>query len=348
MDVENDPDRAVAAIADRQWGVVKRRQLAASGLSRTAIADRVARKRLRVMYRGVYALGHARLRREGEWLAAAWASGERAVLSHWDAAAHLGLMPLHGRLIHVTTPVRSGRIPDRRRIKLHRVGTLRAWECALIEEIPTTTVARTLLDLAPELRPRAMEDAIAQANRLDLFDLVAVRRCLDEHPRQHGAPALRRLLEALEGVGTADVRSILEILVLQLCDDHGLPQPIANATVEKFLVDFFWPTKRLIVEADSYTYHSMPGAFERDRERDQHLTLAGYTVVRFTHAQVTRQPTLVRHRLRRLLGDPGRFERHGDVENDPDRKEVAQDHRAGARTARGAARPGCPPRSCAD
>jgi hypothetical protein len=146
-----------------------------------------------------------------------------------------------------------------------------------------------------------MEDAIAQANRLDLFDLLAVRRCLDQHPRQHGAPALRRLLDALEGVGTADVRSTLEILVLQLCDDYRLPEPIANATVEGILVDFFWPTKKLAVEADSYTYHSMPGAFERDRERDQQLTLAGYTVVRFTHAQVTNQRALVRRRLRRLL-----------------------------------------------
>jgi hypothetical protein len=146
-----------------------------------------------------------------------------------------------------------------------------------------------------------MEDAIAQANRLDLFDLLAVRRCLDEHPRQHGAPALRRLLDALEGVGTADVRSLLEVLVLQLCDDYALPEPIANATVDGILVDFFWPAKRLMVEADSYTYHSMPSAFERDRERDQHLTLAGYTVVRFTYTQVTRQPALVRRRLRRLL-----------------------------------------------
>ncbi|HEV7492662.1 MAG TPA: DUF559 domain-containing protein [Baekduia sp.] len=162
-------------------------------------------------------------------------------------------------------------------------------------------MARTLLDLSPELRPRAMEDAIAQANRLDLFDLLAVRRCLDEHPRQHGAPALRRLLDALQGVGAADVRSILEVLVLQLCDDHVLPQPVANARVEGFLVDFFWPAKRLMVEADSYTYHSMPGAFERDRERDQQLTLAGYTVVRFTYTQVAQTPALVRRRLRRLL-----------------------------------------------
>ena len=45
----------------------------------------------------------------------------------------------------------------------------------------------------------------------------------------------------------------------------------------------------------------MPSAFERDRERDQLLTLAGYTVVRFTHKQVTRQRQAVADRIRRLL-----------------------------------------------
>jgi very-short-patch-repair endonuclease len=223
------------------------------------------------------------------------------VLSHGDAAAHWGLMPTHGRLIHVTKPSTAGSDPDRTRIKLHRVGTLRPWECTLTKEMPTTTVARTLLDLSPHLRPRAMEDAIAHANRLGLFDLLAVRRCLDEHPRQHGAPALRRLLDALTGTGAADLRSMLEVLLLQLSDDHQLPAPVANAQIEGFIVDFSWPRTRLIIEADSYTYHSMPSAFERDRERDQHLTLAGYTVVRFTHKQVTRQRKAVADRIRRLL-----------------------------------------------
>jgi very-short-patch-repair endonuclease len=45
----------------------------------------------------------------------------------------------------------------------------------------------------------------------------------------------------------------------------------------------------------------MPSAFERDRERDQQLTLAGYAVVRFTYNQVVRQPAMVAHRVRRLL-----------------------------------------------
>ncbi len=146
-----------------------------------------------------------------------------------------------------------------------------------------------------------MEDTIAHANRLGVFDLVAVRRCLDEHPRQHGAPTLRRLLDALAGTDAADLRSMLEVLLLELCDDHHFLEPITNAHVAGFTVDFYWPHKRLIIEADGYTYHSTPSAFERDRERDQHLTLAGYTVVRFTYMQVTRQRRAVADRIRRLL-----------------------------------------------
>jgi hypothetical protein len=223
------------------------------------------------------------------------------VLSHFDAAALWDLTPNRGSRIHVTRPSTSGRAPDPSRIHLHRVGTFRAWEGTRTDGIPATTPARTLLDLARHLRPRAIEDVIGRADRLGLFDLLAVRRCLDEHPRQPGAPRLRRLLDALHGVGVADLRSLLEVRFLQLCDDHGLPEPRANPRVAGMLVDFFWPEGKLIVETDGYAYHSSRAAFERDRERDQRLALAGYTVMRFTYHQVTQTPEAVAHRIRRLL-----------------------------------------------
>jgi hypothetical protein len=297
----DDIDQRIAAFAAGHHAVATHAELRALGLGARAIEYRLAIGRLHRQYKAVYAIGHPLLTREGRWRAAVLAGGTTAALSHWDAAAHWGLMPARGRLIHVSKPSLSGRDPDRSRIRLHRVGTLRAWECTVTDEIPSTTVARTLLDLSPHLRPRVMEDVIAQANRLDLFDLLAVRRCLDEHPRQHGAPALRHVLDALRGTDAADLRSILEVLLLQLADDYHLPEPVANAQIEGFTVDFYWPAKRLIIEADSYTYHSMPSAFERDRERDQQLTLAGYTVVRFTYNQITRQRQAVATRIRRLL-----------------------------------------------
>jgi very-short-patch-repair endonuclease len=301
MGAQNDTDLQIEALATRQDGVVLRQQLLALGLGRKAIAYRVRIGRLLVEYDGVYAVGHRALTRAGRWRTAVAACGPTAVLSHWNAAALWDLLPPRGRLIHVIRPSTSGRDPDPARIRLHRVGTFRAWEGTITEGIQTTTVARTLLDLSPRLRPRAMEDVIARANRLALFDLLGVRRCLREHPRQPGAPALRRLLDALEGIGAADLRSALEVKLLQLCDDHDLPVPHANVRIAGLLVDFHWPGTNLIVETDGYAYHSTRAAFERDRERDQRLTLAGYTVVRFTYNQVTQTPEAVAHRIRRLL-----------------------------------------------
>jgi hypothetical protein len=298
---QRDLDRRVSVLATDQHGVVTRRQLRDIGLSNKNIDYRIAAGRLIRLSAGVFAVGHSCLTREGRWMAAVLGCGERAVLSHHDAAAHWGLTPTRGILIHVTTPQRSGRVSDPRRVRLHRVGTLTADEATRHHVVPVTTPARTLLDIASILRPRALEDAIAQSDRLGLFDLVAVSRVLGAHPRQHGAPRLRRVLEAIAGAGAAETRSPLEVALLQLCDDLDLPTPMTNVVLAGFIVDFHWVGTNLIVETDGYAYHSMPLAFEADRERDQLLTLAGYRVVRLTYNQVTRRRSQTARRLRDLL-----------------------------------------------
>jgi hypothetical protein len=301
MCARTDPDHRIAALALRQHGAVAHRQLRKLGLTNREIGYRLEVGRLHRRHPEVYAVGHALLSREGRWMAAVLACGRRAALSHWDAAALWGLMPARGERIEVSTPSRSGRDPERARIRLHRVGTLRDEERTVVDGVPTTTVARTLLDLAPRLAPRALEDLIGQASRLGVFDRWTVLRCLEAHPRRPGSPALRGVLSALEGRDAADLRSALEVRFLQLCDDHGLPAPATNVRVAGFLVDFHWPGTRLIAETDGYAYHASRASFERDRDRDQRLTLAGYTVVRFTYRQVTRTPEAVAHRLRVLL-----------------------------------------------
>jgi very-short-patch-repair endonuclease len=300
-----DPDRRIGALATEQHGVVARRQLTELGLTPQHIAYRIDIGRLVRIFRGVYAVGHPRLTREGRWMGAVLTCGPRSVLSHADAAAHWELMPARGVLIDIATPVRSGRRPDRRRIRLHRMAALTSDEVTVHDAIPVTTPARTLLDLASILRPRALEDAIAQADRLTRFDLVAVRRVLDAHPRQHGAPALRGLLDRLARADVAETRSALEVALLQLCDDNALPAPRANVPIAGFIVDFHWPGTDLIVETDGYAYHRMPTTFETDRDRDQVLMLAGYRVARFTYSQLTRQRSKSATRLHDLLTGSG-------------------------------------------
>src|SRR3954452_24886422 len=54
----------IRVIAARQHGLVARRQLIAAGLGEDAIEHPLATKRLLRLRRGVYAVGHAELRRE--------------------------------------------------------------------------------------------------------------------------------------------------------------------------------------------------------------------------------------------------------------------------------------------
>jgi very-short-patch-repair endonuclease len=100
-----------------------------------------------------------------------------------------------------------------------------------------------------------------------------------------------------------DTRSVLEELVLALCDAHGLPRPRVNTVIEGRERDFCWPHARLVVEADSYTWHRSPSALDDDRERDVTLTLAGFRVLRFTWEQVTRRPRYVTAALLAALDD---------------------------------------------
>jgi uncharacterized protein DUF559 len=301
----SDPDHVIADTATMQHGPIGRAQLRAAGLTDDDIDYRVRRGRLIRLYPQVFAVGQRSMPREGRWMAAVLACGPRAVLSHGDAGALWDLVPVRGAVIHVTTSSRAGRVPDRRRVRLHRVGTLTEEETTVHDGIPVTTPARSLLDLSPSLRPRALEAVVERMDRLSLFDLVAVRRCLDAHPRQSGAPRLRAVLERLAGADVADTRSALEVAFLQLCDDHDLPTPLTNTVVAGFLVDFFWPDQNLIVETDGFAFHRTPTAFDADHDRDQQLTLAGYRVVRFTYNQVTRSRRETARLLRRILNGSG-------------------------------------------
>src|SRR3954463_12665827 len=136
-------DALIAGVAARQHGVISYPQLESLGLSRSSIDRRVRAGRLHRIHRAVYAVGYKRLTQRGRWMAAVLAAGDGAVLSHRSAAALWQILPPHGRT-HVTP---SRRLQDRDRITFHSQ-SLQFDEVTEHDGIPTTTVARTLLDLA--------------------------------------------------------------------------------------------------------------------------------------------------------------------------------------------------------
>ncbi len=299
MPTRNDTDPVIGALAARQWGVVVRRQLLDAELTTAMIGERVRAGRLIRLHRGVYAVGHARLRREGRWLAAVLAVGPGAVLSHRDAAGLHDLRPANHAAIDVTTTANR---PDEPGIRVHRTRVLDAEDVTTASGIPVTTVARTLVDLAGTIPRDHLTKAIKESERQRTFDLRKVQAAM-ARTRGRTGRGHRALTQAIEECAAFEhhhTRSPLEDAFLRLLRDRGLPLPATNALIEGYEVDAVWRSQRIAVELDGWTDHQTRRAFEKDRERDAALTAAGWRVVRFTHDQVTRRPDHVLSTLRRL------------------------------------------------
>ena len=290
-------ERQLATLAERQHGVVALRQLVALGITRDSIRRRLESSRLHRVYPGVYAVGHARLTLHGRWMAAVLACGERTLLSHNDAAALWEILPVKGTRIHVTVAARGGH--PRRGLCVHSTLHLSPAERAIRDNIPVTSVARTLLDIAESDAPR-LGRAWDAAARLRLLDLRAVETTCENGQGRRGLKHLVPLLDDRTRV-TSDTRRELEARFFDLCRTFDLPPPSCNVLVEGYLVDAFWRAHRLIVELDSWKFHRDRGAFERDRERDALLQAAGYRVVRITWRRLTEHPADVARLIRRLL-----------------------------------------------
>ena len=231
--------------------------------------------------RGVYAVGRPELTSHGRWMAAVLACGPGAVLSHGSAAELWGVRPGHSSPIEISVLVASEhRCPG---VRTHRRTGLSGVDVTLHEGIPVTNVVLTLIDLACSLDARQLERAVNEADRLDLIDPSALRLALDAYAGRPGVARLRGLLDRRTFRLTD---SGLERLFLSLVSQAGLPLPLTRQHLNGFRVDFLWPDLRLVVETDGLRYHRTPAQQARDHARDQAHLAAGFTPLRFTHAQV--------------------------------------------------------------
>ncbi len=141
--------------------------------------------------------------------------------------------------------------------------------------IPVTTPKRTIEDLEGTIEPRLWRRAKRQAefagHRLDL--------------------------------PTDRSRSDLERDFLAFLDRHQLPRPTVNVRLPEIEgeVDFLWARNRLVVETDFFDYHRGSVAFEEDHRRDLALRRAGYSVRRYTGAQLDERPSEILADLREAL-----------------------------------------------
>jgi very-short-patch-repair endonuclease len=229
-------------------------------------------------------------------MAAVLACGQDAVLSHESAAALWGIAPEAVGLIDVSVPFGSFNRPPG--IRVHRRYGLRPADLTETRAIPVTTPIQTLLDLATRWDEARLERAVNEADRLDLVNPDQLRDALDSYDGERGVARLRTLLDRRTFRLTD---SELERVFLPLVADAGLPIPLTRQRVNGFLVDFYWPELRLVVETDGLRYHRTPSQQARDLLRDQVHAAAGLTPLRFTHAQVCFEAKHVRETLAAVM-----------------------------------------------
>jgi predicted transcriptional regulator of viral defense system len=296
---------AIARLAERQHGVVTRRQLSALGLSEREIDLRIASGDLHPVFRGAFAVGHPAIGRLGRMLAAVLACGDATVLSHGSAAELQGLWDRQPNPIDVIPPRRAGRkLPD---VRWHNVLRPTPAEIEIREGIPCTTVSRTLVDMAGRTGFTQLSRLVERAAIQRRLDVREVDRVL-ARGRRRGAPNLRTILDPwrTDTERRPRLRSPLEARLLPALVAAGIPRPECNVKLRvdggrPLEVDMLWRAEKLAVEADGEETHGTRSAFQEDRKRDQRLLAAGFRVARVTWRQAEDEPTAVAARIRRML-----------------------------------------------
>jgi very-short-patch-repair endonuclease len=278
-------DARVAWIAAHQHGTIAYDQLRGVGLSPGGIDHRVAAGWLHREHIGVFAVGHPGLTPRGRWMAATLAGGEGAVLSHRSAAAHWGI-GRDGAVPSITLPGTKRR--GTASLEVH-AGRLRPDEVVIYEDIPVTSVGRTLLDLAEIVTLDELVKTIDNATNARHLGRNTMSSVISAAKGRRGAKPLRHalLITRPEDVLT---RSELERRALRIV---GSPRPEVNVRLHGYEVDLLWRDARLVVELDGSAYHDP----ERDTRKTANLMAHGWAVMRFTWRQVVNDPDWVSSRL---------------------------------------------------
>ena len=280
-----------------QKGMVARWQLLALGVGPSAIKYRMAIGRLHPSdYVGVYAVGVPAVTPHARAYAAVLACGPGAVLSHGSAAVLWGIYRHWRHPLEVTA--RSRR--RHRNLRVHHA-KLAEDDRTVQHDIPVTSAARTVYDLADRLGGKRLARVIPDLRRARYLYLPDLIGLLDRHP---GTRATRLLRPHTEHPERNPTRSTLEAKFLAFVERYDLPVPQVNEFVCGFEIDAYYPEHRLVVELDGYEYHKDRDQFERDRKRDAILLATeNIPTVRVTEERLDNEPGPEAERLRQILTD---------------------------------------------
>ena len=287
-------DEAIRAHFERSHGVVSRQEALMLGLTPSQISRRLRSGAWVTIGPGAYRLAGSpstwRSVVRGHTLSC------RGLASHRTAAALHGIAGYDGGPVELTiVNGRHLRRPDE--VVLHESTQMALAAPVVIDSIPTTGLARTVLDLGAVVGPKRLQwavDAVIRDRQLSWPDLYSV---LVNHSARgrDGCGRLRAILDVSYGSERLP-DSRWNRMVHDLLVSAGLPTPEFEYTVRNALgrfvgrVDLAYPDQRVAIECDSVRWHLNRESFERDPRRKNALLLCGWTVLTFTWSDYADHP----------------------------------------------------------
>jgi very-short-patch-repair endonuclease len=293
-------DTELAQLASSQHGVFTIEHARAVKMTDTEIKLRVERTWTH-LYEGVYRAAGAPATWRSDLLAATFAAGKGAAISHRALAALHDVPGGKGDLVELSC------IRWKRTIKpgliVHESRRLDERDLTTFDGIPVTTPERMIFDLAwcyP--RERYLEYVVQAARRKRLITYESMRATFNRHARRglKGVAALRIVLDAWDPQSRPS-ESEMETMLLLTLRDHGLPEPVLQHEVGDFRIDAAYPEANIAIEYDSKQEHSDEFQVAADARRRNELQANGWVVLSARHAELKRGGDELAAQIRRIL-----------------------------------------------
>jgi very-short-patch-repair endonuclease len=271
-------DRLIAVIAGGQDGVISLAQLYELGLTYDDVRWRVAKGWLHPLYRGVFAVGHAKVSATGRLRAALMTLAPTSFLSGRTGAADYGLRPLNLRAIEVT--VIADRTPKRDGLIVHRTGQEpHRSEVKVRRGLRVASVPRILVELAPRETPDELLRLITVAVRKGCLDFKAMEEALHRHERRPGLGTLKDVYARYRP--GPDRKSGLErSFDAYAATDPRIPRYDKNVRMGPYEFDCVWNDHAVVLELDGRPYHRALADTDNDNAKDIWLRRRGLTPIR--------------------------------------------------------------------
>lgn len=301
-----EPWQRLARLADRQHGVVSRKQALACGLASATINRTARRFGWRAPHPGIYALPGTPKSFEQAAMAALLAAGSPSALT---GAASLHLLGILGRRPAQPTIL----VPAHRSLGSHEpcpVIRTTTWdERSLLRVGPLQVVpaSRALADHARHVRPVPLGRLVATACALRRTTLAACCHEFEGCRRFPGRTAFRAAVLMLTGEMTHSGaerrgRAMLRAVGIKVANR---PYPVEHDGRVVGEIDIAVPWVLYGIEVDG-PHHDLPAQAAADKQRDRLLRRLGWTIDRFPVELIDDNP---RHFVREVQRSLASLER---------------------------------------